>query len=96
MTRERSEKARRLADDAGQWIRVRDRRTRRPLCYGIRSESEPGHHHAVTLSTCCCQWAQHHDADRDPCSHILAVRIHVNRARARRRQSYAVAVRPAA
>ena len=94
MTRERSDKARSLADDAGQWIKARDRETGRPLCYGIRSESQPGHHHAVTMRSCCCRWARTRSAETDPCSHILAVRIHVRRILARR--SPGAAVRPAA
>lgn len=93
MPRPRDEKARRLADDAGQWIRVRDRETGRARCYGIASDSQPGHYHAVTLNACCCRWARTRRVDRDPCSHILAVRIHVNRVRGRRTH---VALSPAA
>ena len=71
MPRARSEKAAALADEAGQWIKCRV--DGRPRYYGIRSESEPGHYHLVDLHTCCCRWARTRDADRDPCSHILAV-----------------------
>lgn len=91
MPRARSDKAAALADEAGQWLKVRDRETGRPLCYGIRSESEPGHYHAVTRTSCCCRWTQTHpDVDRDPCSHVLAVRIHVRRVLARRHLGAAV------
>lgn len=100
MPQARSDKAAALADKAGQWLKVRDRVTRHPLCYGIRSESDPGHYHAVTMRSCCCRWAQTRSAvqlDRDPCSHILAVRIHVRRVQARRnRQAPSGAVRRAA
>ena len=91
MPRVRSEKAAALADQAGQWIKCRV--DGRPRYYGIRSESEPGHYHLVDLHTCCCRWARARDADRDPCSHILAVRIHVRRVQARRARA---ALRPAA
>ncbi|MGE4164307.1 MAG: hypothetical protein AB7G23_21530 [Vicinamibacterales bacterium] len=99
MPQARSDKAAALADEAGQWLKVRDRATGRPLCYGIRSESDPGHYHAVTRTSCCCRWAQTRSAgqlDRDPCSHILAVRIHVRRVQARRRPTAAPATRRAA
>ena len=76
----RFEKAEALAGDAGQWVKVW--KSGRPRYYGVRSESEPGHHHLVNLHRCCCRWARSHPAD--PCSHILAVRIHVDRVIARR------------
>ena len=76
----RYDKALRLLADQGQWIKVW--RAGRPLYYGIRSESDPTHHHLVNRHHCCCRWMRGRPSA--PCSHILAVRMHVENALARR------------
>lgn len=79
MDRTRSGKAAALADDAGQWLKIRDRKTGRPRGFGIRSESNPDRYHLVNSTTCCCEWAQHHSTAYSPCKHVLAVRLHNDR-----------------
>jgi len=71
-----------LAGDAGQWLKIRVHG--RPRYFGIRSESDPQHFHFVNLHTCCCQWSRRFPDI--PCSHVLAVRLHVDRVRERHAQ----------
>lgn len=61
-----------LADQAGQWLKVRTAEGRK--AYGIRSSRDSNHVYFVTQSTCDC-----FDAQRHICKHIVAVQIHCAR-----------------
>jgi hypothetical protein len=74
-------KARRLMRTAGQWLKVRDRRTGRPVAYGVPSASMPGVWHLTNGRSCTCPDAQRRG---QWCYHARAVTLHVERIRAAR------------
>jgi hypothetical protein len=67
----RSIKALEIAASASQWIKCRTRDGRK--AYGIPSQRTPGHYHLTNTAECSCFDFQRR---REPCKHVLAVRLH--------------------
>ena len=87
LTDRRDDKARFLLATAGQWIKVRDRATGRPLAYGIPSASRPGLVHLANSTRCTCEDSQWGNR----CYHSRAVALHVARIRAEQHREGVVA-----
>jgi uncharacterized Zn finger protein len=67
--------------NAGQWLRVRDRQTGRPLASGVPSSSDPNRVYLVRPNACTCP-----DAARGHrCKHSIAVAAYCQRRRAERK-----------
>jgi hypothetical protein len=74
----RDDKARFLLVSSGQWLKIRDRATGRPLAYGIPSATRASLVHLANTTRCTCedsQWGHR-------CYHSRAVALHVARIRA--------------
>ncbi len=72
----RTDRARFIAADAGQWLKCWTPAGKR---YGIPAQSKPGRYYLVDTRTCDCPDFQRRGA---PCKHVLAVRQHVTKVRA--------------
>jgi hypothetical protein len=73
----RDERARAIAADAGQWIKLRFTDGRK--AYGVPSQSEANVFHVTDGRTCTCKDYQRR---QQPCKHARAVRLHVARVKA--------------
>ena len=74
-TDSRFPKAVAMADQAGQWLKVRTADGRK--AYGVRSSRDANHVYFVTQTTCDCEDAKRHASSI--CKHSLAVQIHCAR-----------------
>ena len=71
-----------IAAEADYWLSGRSRDGR--ALFAVPSQHEPGRYYIVSSSSCdCADFKQRGDA---PCKHILAVRLHLELARAERPQ----------
>ena len=70
--------ARRGRCGAGQWLKCRLSDGRK--AYGVPSQRTRGRFYLVTCSACDCEDAQRHPGTL--CKHVLAVRLHVELAKA--------------
>lgn len=75
-TDSRFAKAIALADQAGQWLKCRDRSGHK--AYGIRSSRDANHVYFVTQTSCTCEDMRRHPGRA--CKHVQAVAIHCARA----------------
>jgi SWIM zinc finger len=74
----RSIKAVEIAAGCGQWLRCRTRHGRK--LYGVPSQTTPAVCYLVDCQGCTCQDFQRQQ--RQPCKHVLAVRLYVELVRA--------------
>jgi hypothetical protein len=87
----RTIKAISIAAGAAQWIKCRTKDGRK--VYGIPSQRQAGQYHLVDNAECSCFDFQRR---REPCKHVLAVRLHCELVKAQQPKPRAKKAKPAA